>query len=52
MRHTLLLAWRHVTYYRGRSLIVVLAVGLIFVLPVAANLLVSKHSVALMAFDR
>lgn len=40
MKHTLLLVWRHVTHYWGRSLILVLCIALVFFLPIAVNLLV------------
>lgn len=40
MKHTLLLVWRHVSHYWGRSLILVLCIALVFFLPIAVNLLV------------
>lgn len=41
MKHTLLLAFRYLTYYRLRSAIIVVCIALTFFLPVAVSLLVS-----------
>ncbi len=52
MKSTLLLAWRHLSHHRGQSAILAACIALIFLLPVAVQLLVAHYSAALAARAR
>ncbi|MFO0829645.1 MAG: hypothetical protein U0572_16010 [Phycisphaerales bacterium] len=49
MTHAFVLAWRHLAYYRGRTVTIVLALALVAFLPLAIERLVAAGSSAMLA---